>query len=230
MNKTKISPLIIYRAVELYATVPSIQHQTVAKDLGISIKQLLRIRKDKEFYKLVYDRYLLEYESELPDILRSLVREAKLGSIMAIRLVLEHTHKLKQNLHITISSPFEQFMAKEGLKQIEQSRDDSSLKEILDAEIVVDQLEPPKALPPRTADNTPQKVHNDFIRLDRELQKKKAWNNRRKKLHEWKVRSKAVGIDTLPNHRVTKSQRKDWEDSIIEKEEKRSNRHDYLQH
>ena len=73
-------------------------------------------------------------------------------------------------------------------------------------------------LPPRTADNTPKKAHNDFIKLDKELQKKQAWNKRRRELHRWNKRAKSVGIEQLPARRPTPGQRKTWEDSIVKAE------------
>ena len=84
-----------------------------------------------------------------------------------------------------------------------------------DAEIVVGELPP---LPPRIADNTPKKVQNDFVKLDKELQKKQAWNERRRQLHKWNNRAKAVNIDPLPARRPTLGQRQEWEDSIAKAE------------
>ena len=52
---------------------------------------------------------------------------------------------------------------------IEQWLASNDNNQIEDAEIVLESMPP---LPPRIADNTPKKPHNDFIRLDQELQKK----------------------------------------------------------
>ncbi len=73
-------------------------------------------------------------------------------------------------------------------------------------------------LPPRTADNTPKKVQNDFVKLDKELQKKQSWNERRRELHRWNQRAKTCGIEPLPARRPTPGQRKEWEDSIVKAE------------
>ena len=51
------------------------------------------------------------------------------------------------------------------------------------------------------------------------LQKKQAWNERRKELHKWIKRAEAVGIKPLPSRRPTQGQRLMWEESIIQAEE-----------
>ena len=196
----KLTPILENRAVDIYAHSPNIKHGEVAEKLSISDKTLLKLRKNADFWDKVYKAYLIEYESEMPDVLRALIRESKAGNVQAIRLVLEHTNRLQKHINIKISSPFEQWMAKEGNNQIEE------------AEIVVGEL------PPRTADNTPQKVQNDFVKLGKELQKKQAWNERRRELHNWNNRAKAVNIDPLPARRPTPGQRQEWEDSIAKAE------------
>ena len=196
----KLTPILENRAVDIYANTPNIKHGEVAEKLSISDKTLLKLRKNADFWDKVYKAYLIEYESEMPDLLRALIRESKAGNVQAIRLVLEHTNRLQKHINIKISSPFEQWMAKEGNNQIEE------------AEIVVGEL------PPRTADNTPKKVQNDFVKLGKELQKKQDWNERRRELHKWNNRAKAVNIDLLPARRPTPGQREEWEDSIVKAE------------
>ena len=196
----KLTPILENRAVDLYANTPNIKHGEVAEKLDISDKTLLKLRKKADFWDKVYKAYLIEYESEMPDVLRALIRESKAGNVQAIRLVLEHTNRLQKHINIRVSSPFEQWLA---------SNDNNHLEE---AEIIVGELPP---LPPRIADNTSKKPHNDFIRLDKELQKKQSWNERRKELHKWNKRATAVGISLLPARRPTPGQRKEWEDSIV---------------
>ena len=144
----KLNPILEKRAVDLYAHTPNIKHSEVAKQLEISDKTLLKLRKNGNFWDKVYSTFMQSFEGELPDILRAMCREAKAGNQMAARLVLEHSGKLQKNIHVTIASPFEQWLAQSGNNQIEE------------AEIVLDKL------PPRTADNTPEKTHNDFVELE----------------------------------------------------------------
>ena len=112
-------------------------------------------------------------------------------------MVLEHSGKLQKNIHVTIASPFEQWLARSENNQIEEG------------EIVLDQLAP------RTTDNAPKKAHNDFIELG--LQKK-VWNKRRRELHRWNKRAKAVNIDPQPARRPTPGQREEWQESIVRAE------------
>ena len=199
----KLTPILENKAVDIYAHQPNVSHSSVAEQLGISSKTLLKLRKNADFWDKVYKAYLIEYESEMPDVLRALIRESKAGNVQAIRLVLEHTNRLQKHINIRISSPFEQWLAQSGNNQIEE------------ADIVVGELPP---LPPRTADNTPEKVQNDFIKLDKELKKKQEWNERRRQLHRWNQRAKVCGIEPLPARRPTPGQRKEWEDSIVKAE------------
>ena len=201
--ETKLTPHLVNKAVDIYATTPNVQHKDVADELGVSYKTLLKLRKDANFWKKVWDTYLVTYEADVLDVCRSMVREALAGNVQAIRLVLEHTNRLQKHINIRISSPFEQWLASNDNNQIE------------DAEIVLESMPP---LPPRIADNTPQKVQNDFVKLDKELQKKQSWNKRRRELHRWNQRAKACGIEPLTARRPTPGQRKEWEDSIVKAE------------
>ena len=210
MKQSKLSPITIDRAVELYALTPNAVHKEISEELGISSKQLLKLRREPKFWSDVYDRYMITFEGDIPDVLRATVREAKAGNVQAQRLVLEHSGKLQKHLSITIKSPWELWVASNN-KQLEPS---PKLGEVQDAEIVTDKL------PDRTADNSPQKAHDDFIKLDKAMKKKQAWNERRRELYEWQVRARAVEVAPLPAKRPTPGQRKQWENTIIEKEKK----------
>ncbi len=111
--ETKLNPILINRAVDIYATTPNVQHKDVADELGINYKTLLKLRKDADFWKKVWDTYLVTYEADVLDVCRSMVREALAGNTSAGRLVLEHSGKLQKNINITISSPFERWLANE---------------------------------------------------------------------------------------------------------------------
>ena len=114
-----------------------------------------------------------------------MVNEAVSGNTTAGRIVLEHSGKLAKNININFPSPYDQWLSKRFGEEIE------------DAEVVVDELQPPvKKL---TKNNTD-------------------WNARRRELHKWKKRAKAVGIEQLPARRPTPGQRKEWEDSIVKAE------------
>mgnify|MGYP000642710589 FL=1 len=197
--KTVLNPHLVNKAVDIYATTPNVQHNFVADELGISYKTLLKLRKDADFWKKVWDTYLVTYEADVLDVCRAMVREALAGNTSAGRLVLEHSGKLQKNIHITISSPFEKYLESQERKQLEPS------KEIIEAEVV------------------PVEIQQEFQHIDRELVKKKAVLEKRRELYSWSRRAEAVGIAPMPPRRPTKGQRLDWEMSIIRAEDEQSN-------
>ena len=205
--ETKLNPILINRAVDIYATTPNVQHKDVADELGINYKTLLKLRKDADFWKKVWDTYLVTYEADVLDVCRSMVREALAGNTSAGRLVLEHSGKLQKNINITISSPFERWLANEDKKQLEPSKEllREKFPEVQNAEIV------------------PEQIQQEFNHIDKQLIKKKKWLQRRKELHSWYKRAEAVGIAPLPAKRPTKGQRLAWEMSIIQAEEEQLN-------
>ena len=117
--ETKLNPYIVNKAVDIYATTPNVQHKDVADELGVTYKTLLKLRKDADFWKKVWDTYLVTYEADVLDVCRSMVREALAGNTSAGRLVLEHSGKLQKNINITISSPFEQYLESQERKQLQ---------------------------------------------------------------------------------------------------------------
>ena len=197
--KTVLNPHLVNKAVDIYATTPNVQHNFVADELGISYKTLLKLRKDADFWKKVWDTYLVTYEADVLDVCRAMVREALAGNTSAGRLVLEHSGKLHKNIHITISSPFEKYLESQERKQLEPS------KEIIEAEVV------------------PVEIQQEFQQIDSELLKKKSVLEKRRELYSWSRRAEAVGIAPMPPKRPTKGQRLDWEMSIIRAEDEQSN-------
>ena len=210
--ETKLNPVTINKAVEIYATHPNVHHKDVANELGINPKTLKKLRGDANFWHQVYDYYMISYEGEIIDVIRAMLREAKAGNTSAGRLVMEHSGKLKQHLDIKITSPYEQWLLTQGQKQVEPSKEVASspmadANWIEDAEIV----EPP------------EDVKDEIDVMDKELIKKKKWLERRRQLHSWFKRAEAVGIAPLPAKRPTKGQRIDWEMSVIRAEEEQLN-------
>ena len=206
--KTVLNPHLVNKAVDIYATTPNVQHNFVADELGISYKTLLKLRKDADFWKKVWDTYLVTYEADVLDVCRSMVREALAGNTSAGRLVLEHSGKLQKNINITISSPFEKYLESQERKQLEPSKEVSSSngsRLIQDAEVV------------------PERIQQEFQHIDSELEKKKAVLEKRRELYSWSRRAEAVGIAPMPPRRPTKGQRLEWEMSIIRAEDEQSN-------
>ena len=97
-------------AVELCAVNPEMTVAEIANKLGISKSCLENWKREPAFIDAVYDRYMLQFGLEIPQVLDSMLREAKAGNVQAGRLILEHSGKLVKNINVTIDSPFEKFL------------------------------------------------------------------------------------------------------------------------
>ena len=202
------------KAIELYATTPDLQHQDAATTLGIAESTLFRIRRDPNFWAAVYDYYMVTFEGEIPDVLRAMIREAKAGNVQAGRLVLEHSGKLQKNINVTILSPFEKWLEKDG-----KIEDAEIVEEFQDISVDF------KGLPPRKEESEVWKGRRDNAGLQKELSKEESRfkrNQARKLMRKWQKRAEEAGVEGLPARRPTPGQRKAWEKKIILKEKQAS--------
>ena len=210
--KVKSKPAKVL-AVEIFALQPAITIEEVAKKTGVSKSLVQSWRSDPNFLDACYDRYMIEFGSQLPSVLNAMVREAQAGNVQAGRLVLEHSGKLVKNINITVDSPFEKF-----------------LKSVPDAEIVADAeiveaAESVQAdfseLPPRNKENQDIRVRSENL-LNRQVIKKEdrrmRYNEKQKEWYKLRTRAKKVGIEPLKGRRPTPAQRQDWIKLIEEAE------------
>ena len=203
----------VLRAIEMYALKPDITAQEVAKDIGVSKELIYNWRKNPNFVDAVYDRYMVEFGSELPAVLQAMIREAKAGNVQAGRLILEHSGKLVKNVNITVDSPYEKILKAE---KAEIEIEDAEVEEIVDSipDIGV-------SLPERNTEDQRKRVARERKQIKKAVKsaaKLKAYNKKRREWHKWKKRAEAVGVEPLPARRPTPAQRKDWEDEIKAKE------------
>ena len=200
-------------AIDLFAFNPQITVKQVAEKLGVTLKSVLMWREDPNFIDAIYDRYMVEFGSQLPSVLNAMVREAQAGNVQAGRLVLEHSGKLVKNINVTIDSPFEKFL--KGFENAEVVEDD----DIIDvAESIDDDFDD---LPERVVENQMKRTRDENIRNRKvimEEEKKAAYNKQQREWRRWRIRAKKVGIEPLKGRRPTPAQRKDWENSIMEAE------------
>ena len=214
MEGTKLIPKTNKeKAVELFATHPDIEVTKVAELLGLHRKTIELMRKDPNFHQQVQDRFMVELENDVPSMVSALKREVLAGNVQATRLMFEYMNKLQKNINITIDSPFENWMKKQGIEEAEVVQD--KLPEMAEF----------KELPPRTDKNNHMEVHRERVRLKNAPLKDKSVKNRnkaRRELYKLQKRAKAVGVDPLPARRPTPGQRKAWEKKIIQKENQAS--------
>jgi hypothetical protein len=202
-------------AVELCAMNPEMTVAQIAGKIGVSKSCLENWKREPAFIDAVYDRYMLQFGLEIPQVLDSMLREAKAGNVQAGRLVLEHSGKLVKNINVTIDSPFEKF-----------------LKSVPDAEVVEDAVIVESAseavnganfegLPERNTENQRKREVREK-QATKKLIKKAEYNAKQKVWYKWRKRAEAVGVPLLKNRRPTPAQRKDWEKLIIAAEDLRN--------
>ena len=202
-------------AIELLAFHPDLSLQQVADKVGVSKDCISKWKQLPEFVDAVYDRYMLQFGLEIPQVLDSMLREAKAGNVQAGRLILGHSGKLVKNINVTIDSPFEKF-----LKNVPDA------EVVEDAEIIVSAQE---ALEGANTEELPERnTENQYHREMREKQatkkliKKAEYNAKQKVWYRWRKRAEEVGVPLLKNRRPTPAQRKDWEKLIIAAEDLRN--------
>ena len=200
-------------AVEIKALNPTITNIDLAQKLKVSSVTVNRWMKDPNFIEACYDRYMLEFGGQLPNVLNAMIREAQAGNVQAARLILEHSGKLVKNINVTIDSPFEKF-----------------LKQVPDAEVVSDKeiIDVAEGLDVDYSDLPPRNDENQDVRAKREKkstlsainkeEKRLERNKKQREWHKWRRRAEKSGVSPLKNRRPTPAQRKDWEEKIIKAE------------
>ncbi len=205
-------------AIEYMALQPNISKKEVCEKLDIPTRTLTEWCSDPNFGSALYKRAMVEYGLELPAILKALTKEAKGGNVQAIRTVLEHTGKLAKNNVNVIVSPWEMFM-KDQLEGSEKKEKEVKFEEVVSEEVI--EVE-------QTNANKKGRIKEEKVKTFQEIQKEVAKTKRNLKQKEWymwRKRAKAVGVEPLKNKRPTPVQRKEWEQSIVDAENKLSDSH-----
>ena len=203
-------------AIELMIHNPDLTKTELANQLNVTTQTIHNWFSDDRFIDLYYKKYMTYFNSKLPMVLNSMVREAIEGNVQAGRLVLEHSGKLVKNINVKVDSPFEKFLKAEEI--------DAEEFEVIDAESeeVSELLE---TLPERNPINDKPKK--------REMSEKKALEQIkqgkkpvRKKKREDRAnryaliqRAKKVGLEPLPSRRPTHTERRKWLEELVNREE-----------
>ena len=197
------------KAIELFGTNPDIEVKRVAEMIGVHNETIVQMRQDPNFHQQGQDRFMVELENDVPSMVSALKREVLSGNVQATRLMFEYMNKLQKNINITIDSPFENWMKKQGAENAEVVQEE--LPEMAEFE----------ELPPRTDKNNHLVIHKERLKVQNAPLKDKSIKNRnkaRRELYKWQKRAKLAGFDPLPARRTTPGQRKAWEKKIIQKE------------
>ena len=110
MSKVALRKVNQQAAIDLMIHNPGLNKTEVAKQLDIPPRTIRSWFADDRFVDMYYKRYMTVFNSKLPMVLSSMIREAVEGNVMAGRLVLEHSGKLIKNINVTVDSPFEKFL------------------------------------------------------------------------------------------------------------------------
>jgi predicted nucleic acid-binding protein len=200
-------------AAELLALNPHLTIQKVASKVGVSERTVHLWKQDPNFVEAIYDRYMLEFGSEIPSVLNAMVREAKEGNVQAGRLVLEHSGKLVKNINVTIDSPFEKFLKGAQVAEVVSDED------IIDvaSEVVTED----DSLPERNTEDQGKRAVREKKITIKEIKKEEQrtkYNAKQKEWYRWRKRAKKAGIPPLKSRRPTPAQRKEWQRSIVQAE------------
>ena len=198
-------------AIELSALHPELTQKEIAEKLDIPYETLKTWRRNPNYMDAIYNRYMVEFGSELPAVLKAMIREAKSGNVQAGRLVLEHSGKLVKNINVTVDSPFEKFLKTVDAEEAEIVEDEDVI-EYIDVMPEIDE-----ELPPRQEVSQEERTAEENQAI-KEALKREAYNEKQKLWYQWKKRAKAVGVEPLSAKRPTKGQRTAWEKEIIKKE------------
>ena len=75
-------------ALELLAANPSMSQKSIAKHLKVEPRTVRYWLADPLFIDEVYKRYMEVAGAELPNVIASMIEEAKMGNVQAGRLIL----------------------------------------------------------------------------------------------------------------------------------------------
>ena len=205
MSKVALRKVNQQAAIDLLIQNPGLNKTEVAKQLDIPPRTIRSWFADDRFVDMYYKRYMTLFNSKLPMVLNSMIREAVEGNVMAGRLVLEHSGKLIKNINVTVDSPFEKFLK---AKEI-----DADVIEIITED-----------LPERNPENDTPKKRNKKEAKKISYAKNKKQN--KAKRYALLQRAKKVGLEPLPAKRPTHSERRKWLEKLSELEQaKKSQTH-----
>ena len=100
-------------AIDLLIHNPELTKRELAKELKVTPQTIHGWFADDRFVDMYYKKYMVDFNSKLPMVLNSMIREATMGNVQAGRLVLEHSGKLVKN----INKPIKKIVIIKGASQ-----------------------------------------------------------------------------------------------------------------
>ena len=205
-------------AIDLLGTRPDMSYTDVCKELDINVSTLKQWREDVVFVEGVYEKYMVTFNSKLPEVLEAMIREAKEGNVQAARLVMDVAGKIVKRINVKIQAPFKQFLDAQDAEIVDV--DFNSMDEKIEGvgytpTQIIDSIPVSKDLPKRNKVND-----KPLKRMAKEKKRvKKIKNNpnllkkKKDQFNSWyhiRARAKKVGLAPLPPGKPTKTQRAEW--------------------
>tara|TARA_Y100000114_G_C11737194_1_gene316881 strand:- start:720 stop:1382 length:663 start_codon:yes stop_codon:yes gene_type:complete len=210
--KTALKKVNQKAAIDLLIHNPNLTKQQLASELDVTERTIQNWFADDRFVDMYYKKYMVEFNSQLPMVLNSMVREAVEGNVQAGRLVLEHSGKLIKNINVTVDSPFEKFLKAEEINSTEIiDAESEEVKEIVET-LPERNIENDKPLKRKMKEE--EKIKN--IKLKKPSSKK---SKDRAKRYQLLQRAKKVGLKPLPSRRPTNSERRKWLEELVKRED-----------
>ena len=206
------------RAIELLGTQPNMTYTQICKELDVSSNTLKTWREDVAFVEAVYEKYMVTFNSKLPDVLEAMIREAKEGNVQAARLVMDVAGKIVKRVNVKIQAPFQQFLDASDAEvvDIDFHDMDEEIKGVgYTANEIIDSIPLSKDLPKRNKVNDkPQtRIIKEKKRVAKIKKNPKSFKKRKDQYNSWyhiRTRAKKVGLAPLPPGKPTKTQRAEW--------------------
>jgi len=199
-------------AIELFCTNPTITQIQIADTVGVDKRTVNAWFANQNFVEAVYERYMEMSGIHLPEVIQSMIEEAKAGNVQAGRLVLEHFGKLENKLKIEVESNFERFMRLDDIEEAEFQVSDNEVEAFDKVSEVIGSSNP---LPERNPVNDyPKKREREekkrVVKATKTAIRKNKEKDYQKRAYETRKRAKAVGLALLGNGRHSKGVREKW--------------------
>ena len=196
-------------AIELFCTNPTITQIQIADTVGVDKRTVNAWFANQNFVEAVYERYMEMSGIHLPEVIQSMIEEAKAGNVQAGRLVLEHFGKLENKLKIEVESNFERFMRLDDIEEAEFQVSDNEVEAFDKVSEVIGSSNP---LPERNPVNDyPKKREREekkrVVKATKTAIRKSKEKDYQKRAYETRKRAKAVGLALLGNGRHSKGSR-----------------------
>ena len=217
-NLLKKANLKKFRAIDLLGTRPDMSYTDVCKELDINVTTLAQWREDVAFVEAVYEKYMVTFNSKLPEVLEAMIREAKEGNVQAARLVMDVAGKIIKRVNVKIQAPFQQFLNATDAEIVDMDFKD------MDEKIngvgytpneIIDSIPVSSNLPERNKvnDKPLKRMAKEKKRIKKIKKNPNLLKKKKEQFNSWyhiRARAKKVGLAPLPPGKPTKTQRAEW--------------------